>query len=271
MMRVGLYVFGLAALAAGIVDLVWGGLDPAHQPLQAWGDNVPGHRIIGYVLAVLLVAGGASMLYDRSARLGAGILAAVYGIFAFFWLPRFYTAPMVLGYKASVYLSVLAGFCSELIVVAAAVFVLAAASKSRSRRLLNAATAACLIFGLSSIVFGLAQITNIPPNLVYVPHWMPFGRTFWVVFTGIAFVLAGIAILWGLLDVLAARLLSLMWLVISAVTLIPGLAAAPHNQANWGGNAYNILAAASAWILADWLASRKESMQLRQASRPSTA
>jgi cell shape-determining protein MreD len=150
-----------------------------------------------------------------------------------------------------------------LIVVAAATFVFAATSKS--------AAAARVIFGFSSICFGLGQIMNIPANLMYVPLWMPFGRAFWVIFTGVAFVLAGVAILSGILDVLASRLLSIQWLVISAVTLIPGLIAEPHNQANWGGNAYNLLAAASAWILASWLATRNESARVKHRMRTSTA
>jgi len=266
-----MYVYGLMAITAGAVDLVWGGLDPDHQPIQAWGDNVPGHVIIGYILAVALVAGGAAMLRPRSARLGAGIVGFVYLAFTFFWLPRFYTAPAILGHTAPVYLGILAGFCSEIVVAAAAVFVIAAASANGSPWLSRVATASRLIFGLSSICFGLNHLAAIQANLIYVPHWMPFGRAFWVAFTGIAFILAGIAILSGVLDVLAARLLALMWLTISAVTLIPGLIAEPHDQVNWGGNAFNILVAASAWILAEWLASRKEPAQAKQEMRPSGA
>lgn len=43
-----------------------------------------------------------------------------------------------------------------------------------------------------------------------IPNWMPFGGAFWVVLTGVAFVLPGLAILSGILDVLAERLLALM-------------------------------------------------------------
>jgi len=41
------------------------------------------------------------------------------------------------------------------------------------------------------------------------------GGNFWAILTGTAFALAGIAILSGILDVLAARLLALMLLVFS--------------------------------------------------------
>jgi uncharacterized membrane protein len=260
-MKIGSIVYGAAAAAAGIVDLAWGRLDPAHQPLQALGDNLPGQRIIPYIIAIALVIGGAAVLADRTRRFGAIVIGVVYAIFALFWLPRFYTAPLVLGVKAPVYLGVLAGVCNELIVVCAAIFLYASGLGNGTRPLARAASAARVVFALSCVCFGLVHLTDPATNMVYVPAWMPFGQAFWVAFTGVAFILAGIAILIRTLDVLAARLLALMWLIISAVTLIPNLASAPQYQVSWGGNAYNILAAASAWILAEWLAKHGKGTQ----------
>ena len=86
-----------------------------------------------------------------------------------------------------------------------------------------------------------------------IPKWMPFGATFWAVLTGIAFVLAGAAIVSGVLDVLAARLLGLMLLVFSALALAPLIFSSPHDHASWGANAYNLTAIGAAWIVAEWL------------------
>lgn len=63
------------------------------------------------------------------------------------------------------------------------------------------------------------------------------------------------------LDVLAARLLSLMLLIFSALTLAPGMVAAPHDQGTWASNADNLAAVAAAWILADWLAQRRKAVR----------
>lgn len=60
------------------------------------------------------------------------------------------------------------------------------------------------VFGICAIGFGLQHLTNINQNLEYVPKWLPPGAEFWVIVTGICFVLAGLAILSGILDVLAA-------------------------------------------------------------------
>src|SRR5689334_15921413 len=96
MTRVGIYLYGLASFAAGVFDLVWGDFDAAHQPIQAFGDHIPGRQILAYVTAVWMIAGGMAILWRRSAQAGAAALASIYFIFAVFWLPRLYTAPHVL-------------------------------------------------------------------------------------------------------------------------------------------------------------------------------
>jgi uncharacterized membrane protein YphA (DoxX/SURF4 family) len=112
------------------------------------------------------------------------------------------------------------------------------------------------IFGLCSIDFGWQHLTGVKANAVYVPKWMPLGGEFWAIVTGICFILAGLAIRSGIQDVLAARLLALMFLVFSAVALPPFIFADPKDHAAWGGNAYNLAAVGAAWILAESIASR---------------
>jgi hypothetical protein len=60
-----------------------------------------------------------------SARAGAAALAAIYFIFAVFWLPRFYTAPLVLGFRIPVLIGVLGGFGTQLIVSTAGALIYA--------------------------------------------------------------------------------------------------------------------------------------------------
>jgi hypothetical protein len=80
----GRWLLGVASLAAVVFDAIWGGFEPAHQPIHALGDHIP----------------------------GVTALAIVYAAFAAFWLPRFVTAPRVLGYHPAVYIGVLAsGLC----------------------------------------------------------------------------------------------------------------------------------------------------------------
>jgi uncharacterized membrane protein len=251
--RAGVVVLGLASITAGVLDLIWGEFESNHQPIEAWGDHIPGVTILAYVTAVCLIIGGAAMLWERSRGAGALVLAFIYGAFSFFWLPRFVTAPTFLGYHPFVYCDVLSGTMTQVIVVAAAVLVYKPSSLPVVR----------WIMGVGAVAFGLAHLTNPHSNASTVPTWLPFGGDFWVVLTGIAFVLAGVAILTGVLDVLASRLLALMLFVFSAIALVPIIVASPHDHVAWGGNAYNLAAVGSVWIFADalqeWRRGRDES------------
>lgn len=252
--RAGAYVYGVASAAAGIMDLIWGDFDSSHQPIQAFGDHIPGLTILAYITGAWMIAGGVAILWRCSARAGGAMLAVIYLVFTVFWLPRFYTAPHYLGFRISVFIGVLAGAGTQLITFAAGALVcasLARHSSSWPRTILIARW----IFGICSIAFGLGHLCFIHQDTVYVPKWMPLGGEFWTIVTGICFVLAGLAILFGIQDVLAARLLALMFLVFNAVALPPFIFANPKHHPAWGGNAYNLAAVGAAWILAESIAS----------------
>jgi uncharacterized membrane protein YphA (DoxX/SURF4 family) len=266
-MKIGVYVFGLAAVAYGITDLVWGEFDPSDQPLQAWGDHVPGATIFAYIAAIGLVVAGAALLWRGSRRLAAASLAVLYGIFVLFPLPRLYWGPHVHGQHAWVYLGVLVDVCQEIILFIAAVVVWKWPS-GRDSLSPRAALIARWTFGLCSVDFGLAHLTAVGRVVPMTPRWIPPGPAFWVVLTGIAFVLAGLAIALGVLDVLAARLLGLMLLLFSALALAPLIFAYPRDHGAWGANAYNLTAVGAAWIIAEWLTDRRHLVRKRQSATP---
>lgn len=263
-MRLGVYIFGLSTAAAGLFDLMWGEFEAAHQPIQAWGDHIPGQQVFAYVAASWLILAGAAILWRRTARSGAVACAVIYFIFALFCSPRLVTAPRVLGHTPSVYIGVLSGVAQQLILVAAAVVVYAGATNLALPRQRKLSTIARWIFGICSLNFGLAHLTGVQVTASFVPKWMPPGASFWAVFTGIAFVLAGFAILSGVLDVLAARLLALMLLVFSVLVLTPPIFARPHSHIAWGANAYNLAAVGAVWIFAESIASRHAEEHYRQ-------
>jgi hypothetical protein len=267
MMKTGVYIFGVGTLAAGILDLIWGEFEGAHQPVQALGDDIAGLKVLVYIAAVWLVAAGAAVMWRRSRRIGAGAAAIIYGFFALALLPRFYTAPHFLGYRASVFIGVLAGVGQQLILVVAMVIVFASQEGGGSLSA-RSARIARWIFGLCSVDFGLAHLTGVPLVAAMVPKWIPFGGDFWAVLTGIAFVLAGLAILSRILDILAARLLALMLLGFSALTLAPHIFASPRDHVAWGGNAYNLAAVGAALIFAEWLATSRAVQKKQGVNRP---
>jgi uncharacterized membrane protein len=269
-MRIGIWVFGLASAAAGIMDLIWGGFDADHQPIQAFGDHIPGVTIFAYITAVWMIAGGAAILWRRSARAGGAALGIIYFVFAVFWLPRLYWAPHILGFRIPVYIGVLAGLGSQLIVFAAGALVFASTATSSSPRP-RMTLVARWIFGLSSIDFGLSHLTDLHDNLMYVPKWMPLGAEFWIIVTGICFVLAGLAIVSAIQDVLAAWLLGLMFLAFNVIALPQFIFADPKDHGAWGGYAYNLAAVGACWIFAETLASVRTNKGHDAKPRPAEA
>jgi hypothetical protein len=268
-MRVGIYVYGIASIAAGILDLIWGEFDPAHQPLQAWGDHIPGVTILAYIAAVWLIAAGAAILWHNSERFGAAALAILYGIFILFPLPRFYTAPHYVGYGIAVYIGVLSSVCQQIILCVAAAIVWrslvagCAVAESGSPRSLD-------LWALLGR-FRPHALDRHPICSRLCPEMDALGGTFWTVLTGIAFVLAGLAIISGVLDVLAAQLLGLMLLIFSLLVLTPMIFASPHDHVPWGANAYNLTAVGAAWMVADWLAMGRQPVPNQQSVKPALA
>lgn len=250
----GLYLYAAGSIAAGILDLIWGGFEPAHQPIQALGDHIPFRAVLATIAAVWLIGGGVAILSARLARAGALALAAIYLTFAMFWLPRFYTAIHFIGFTVPVVTGLLAGVGQQLILVAAAGLVHASVLQNDFASTSTAPLWVRWTFGLSSIVFGLAHLTGVPQVSAMVPKWMPWGGNIWAILTGVAFVLAGIAMLSRTLDLVAARLLALMLFIFSVLVLAPAPLARPHDHVAWGSNAYNLAAVGAAAIFAESLA-----------------
>jgi len=259
--RGGVYVFALATMAAGILDLIWGEFEAAHQPIGALGDNIPGQTTFAYITAVSMMLAGAGILWRRTVRVGALLAALIYLVFGLFWLPRFYTAPHALGFRLTLFIGLLAGMFTQLMVVAGALVLYASVAPSSSSWPQKSRPVARWVIGLASVLFGVVHLTGVQNVARMTPKWMPLGGSFWVVLTGIAFLLAGIAILTGTLNVLAAHLLAIMLLTFE-VALLPMVLANPGNHIAWGSNAYSVAAAGAVWIFASSIRNRTLSRYL---------
>jgi uncharacterized membrane protein YphA (DoxX/SURF4 family) len=262
-MRAGVWFYGLATVVTGILDIVWGGFEGSHQPIKAFGQHIPGQQVLAYMAGAWLVAAGTAILWRRSARIGAAGSAAIYLIFAMFWLPRFYVVPHALGFHVGILIFIVGGLGQQLLLAAPGVMVYAETETDPVWREKLVAAARWML-GLPPIFFGLGHLINVPAIVRFVPHWVPFG-SFWTVLTGIAFVLAGSAIVSGIRDVLAARLLMLMLFLFEVMVEIPPVFAQPHNQGAWGGAAYNLTAIGACWIFVESAANRRQADQ-RQTS-----
>jgi hypothetical protein len=256
-MKIGVWFYGMGTVLTGILDIAWGAFDASHQPITSLGISLPAQHLLAYVAGVWLVAAGLAILWRRSERIGAAASAIAYLIFAAFWLARYYTGIHALGWRIDVLLGVSFGLAQQLMLVAPAAIVYTSTASPDSLMQKRAAIAARWMLGLPPVLFGLFHLIGLRVFASIVPQWMSFGY-FWAGLTGIAFILAGIAICSGKMDVLAARLLALMLLLFEGLVEIPPIFIRLHDQRTWGAAVYNLAAIGACWIFAEFVASRPD-------------
>jgi hypothetical protein len=254
-MRVAVWLYGLAMVATGVLDVVWRVFEASHQPIKALSPHISGEPVLACIAGIWLVAAGIAILWRPTTRIGAAGSAMIYLIFALFWVPQLYAMTHVLGFRIGVIVFGLGGVAAQLLLAAPASIVYGATATPDSVWRERAVIVARGMLGLPPIAFGLGHLINLHAYVRFVPHWVPFGN-FWVVLTGIAFLLAGSAIISGIRDMLAARLLALMLLLFEFMVEIPPVFAQPRSQQAWGGAVYNLTAIGACWIFAEFVGGR---------------
>jgi uncharacterized membrane protein YphA (DoxX/SURF4 family) len=240
--NLGSHIYGFAAIALGLIGLVWRDFASVWQPVP---NTVP-HRIaLACIVAVCFLLAGAAVQWQRTARIGFPVLAILYFMAALLWLPRVIGYPRMIGTWL--------GFAEELTLVLAAIIGYASLAPRNSVWSFRAIQIARLVFGLCLITFGLAHLLAIPETAAFVPKWIPPSQRFWAIATGVAHLLAGLAILSNIQALLAARLFTTMLLGFGILIWLPAVFAHPEIHLNWAANAINLAIAAAAWVVADSL------------------
>jgi uncharacterized membrane protein YphA (DoxX/SURF4 family) len=240
--RIGHHVFGLAAVAFGIIGLVW-------QDFNTWQQiralNIVHPKTLAIIVAVIEILGGIAIQWKKTMRFGAITLFVIYLSFALLWVPTIIQAPLVYDGWGN--------FFEQFSLVAGAMIAYASTGKDPKINQ-KIGRMGCVFLGFCAISFALEQIFYFSGTAGFVPTWIPFGQRFWAIATTIAFALAAIAILTGRAALLACRLLTIMIICFGIFIWLPILFNDPSKMFNWAGNAENLGIAAAAWIAADFLA-----------------
>ncbi len=254
-MRIGVWFYGLGTVLTGILNIAWGAFDASHQPIKLLGKDFSGQHVLAYVVGGWLVAAGLSILFRRSAKIGAAACGISYLVFVAFWLLQYPAGIHTYGWQIRVFLGVSFGLGQQLMLIAPAAIAYFSTGSPDSLSQKRAAIAARWMLGLPPILFGLFHLAGIKIFSTIVPQWMGFGYL-WAGLTGIAFILAGGAICSGIMDVLALRLLALMLLLFEGMVEIPPIFVRLHNEQTWGAAVYNLSAIGGCLIFAAFMASR---------------
>lgn len=236
----GRHVYGLAAIALGVIGLKWGDFASVWQPVQ---DDLPGRATLALVAAGVFLLAGLAMQVRSAARYGAIAVTILYAIFAALWLKR------VIGFPSlfATYLGV-----AEQSAMAIGGLVIAFASSARTTMILR------ILFGVCLVVFGGAHFIYVKETAAMTPAWLPSSQTIWAYITGAGHVAAGLALISGILAPLAARLVTLMFVAFGAFVWAQQLLANPGDHVTWGGNAINLALIGAAWVVGDALAAKRD-------------
>ena len=211
----GHIAFALLMIAVGIQGAITGGFTTVWAPVPAM---IPFREPLAYLCAVVSFACGLGLLWRRGAPLASRVLTAVLALWFLLWRVQ----PMVT-------VSFVGGSWSagaSLVYLAAAWVLFADLATDTDRRRLGFATGrsglriAHALYGLAMIPFGYAHFQYLARTASLIPGWLPW-PTFWACFTGGAFIAAGVSMLFGVLDWLAAPLSALMMAGFSVFVWIP--------------------------------------------------
>jgi len=230
--KVGRHVFGVAALAFGLITLVWHEYNGWHLP-----------RYILYPAAAAEIFGGTAIQFRRTAKAGAAVLGAVYLAFALACVPQIVAKPQIYNSWGN--------FFEQFSLVTGAAIVYAGLSSAWSGETLN--RIGRILFGICAASFALEQAVYLGPTASLVPKWLPPSQMFWAVTTTVLFALAAVALLTNRMALLATRLLTMMLVIFGLLVWVPLLLSDPHSHTNWSETAETFAIAGVAWILADLL------------------
>jgi len=262
----GHVVFAATMVGAGILGLIQGDLTAVWQPVPK---GVSASEVLIYFCAVISVACGIGLLWERTAAHAARLLFA----YLLLWLLVFRVPSLLGGLTVDVYWSL----CKAGVMLAAAWALYVWFATDWDRQRLSFATRdrglsiARALYGLAIIPFGLAHFQYLQHTASLVPSWLP-AHVAWAYFTGIAFIVAGVAVLIGVCARLAAALSALQMALFLVLVWIPAAATRSLSSFERGEVLVTWVLTAAGWVVADsyrgipWLAVDKPlAAALRQA------
>lgn len=252
---VGHGLFAAIMIALGLFGLVEGGFAPIWDGVPK---ALPAREALAYLCAIVALACGIGLLWQRTAAIAARVLFAYLLVWILLVKGRFILHdPLTeVNYEST----------GETAVSLAAAWVLYASfAIDWDRQRVGFAVGdkgvrnARWVYALALIAFGLSHFAYLDNTASLVPGWLPW-HAGWAYFTGSAYLAAGVAILTGVYARLAAALVALQIGLFGLLVWVPRLGAAHFGDDTWGEFGVSCALLAGAWVIADsyrgvpWLA-----------------
>jgi uncharacterized membrane protein len=243
---VGHVIFAVTMIALGILGLIKGDFTQVFQPVPK---GMPVREALAYVCAVLCVAGGAGLLWQRLATNAARMLLVLMVFWTLLCKARFIVlAPLQEGTYQSI--------GENAVIIAGAWVLYVWFATDWDRRWLafavgdNGLRIARVLYSLAMIAFGLSHFFYLQLTAPLVPDWLP-GHVFWAYLTGATYLLAAAAMLAGVYAWLAAVLSTLQMGLFTVLVWVPMMMDGAMDARRWGECVVSWTLTASAWVVAD--------------------
>jgi uncharacterized membrane protein len=243
---VGHAVFAATFIALAILGLIQGDFAPVWQPVPK---GLPAREALAYLSALISLACGIGLLWQRTAALAARVLVISLVIWLLLFKARFIVAaPLVaVSYETTAETATLVAGAWVLYAWFAADWDrqrLAFATGDRGLRI------ARVIYGLAMIAFGVAHFAYAKLTASLVPGWLPWHLT-WAYVTGTTYIAAGVAVLIGVYARLAAMLSALQIGLFTLLVWVPMVVATKVEASQWSEFVVSCALTAAAWVVAD--------------------
>jgi uncharacterized membrane protein len=246
-----LTLFAVGMIGLGILALVYGDFALVWQPVAAW---VPGRSGLAYASGLIMLLGGAGLLFRPTARLSIRILFPYLIAWLLLKVPALVVAPQM----EAVWL----GFGELAVLLAGGWTLFAVLAGLRERSILAFATGekgigiARILFAVSLIPIGLSHLFYVKETAHLVPAWLPF-REGWAYLTGVGQIACGIGVLFSIYPRLAATAEAGMLSLFTLLVWGPAIVAAPKTRLPWTAFFISWVITAGAWVVANNIATKE--------------
>ena len=243
-----LTAFAVGMIGLGILALIYGDFAMVWQPVAPW---VPGRTVLAYASGIIMLLGGAGLLFNATAAWSVRILFPYLIVWLLLKVPALIVAPKM----EAVWL----GF-GEIAVLMTGGWVLftrmADLPEGSPLKMLTSEKSvriAQMFFAVWLIPIGLSHIVYAQVTADMVPAWLPY-RMGWAYLTGAGHIAAGLGVLFSIFPRVAAMAEAAMIGVFTILVWGPAILSAPHTRLNWTAFFISWAIAAAAWVVAQSIA-----------------